>query len=71
VDLDRQTERGRGLAHAGLCDDEGLLMQRIEAGLLIPGRGEPVTDAVVILDGATIAYAERPARRRHTPQATA
>jgi imidazolonepropionase-like amidohydrolase len=32
-------------------------MERIEAGLLIPGRGEPVTDAVVILDGATIAYA--------------
>ncbi len=24
-------------------------MQRIEAGLLIPGRGEPVTDAVVLL----------------------
>jgi imidazolonepropionase-like amidohydrolase len=32
-------------------------MQRIEAGLLIRGRGEPVTDAVVILDGETIAYA--------------
>jgi hypothetical protein len=32
-------------------------MQRIEAALLIPGRGAPVTDAVVTLDGATIAYA--------------
>jgi hypothetical protein len=31
-------------------------MERIGAGLLIPGRGEPVTDAVVVLDGGTIAY---------------
>lgn len=32
-------------------------MERIEAELLIPGRGEPVRDAVVVLDGATIGYA--------------
>src|SRR5437870_7267208 len=32
-------------------------MQRIEADLLIPGRGEPVRNAAVVLDGATIAYA--------------
>ncbi|MCA9531979.1 MAG: amidohydrolase family protein [Myxococcales bacterium] len=31
--------------------------QRIEADLLIPGRGEPVRDAVVVLSGAEIAWA--------------
>jgi imidazolonepropionase-like amidohydrolase len=30
---------------------------RIEADLLIPGRGDPVRDGVVVLDGGTIAYA--------------
>ena len=35
-------------------------MQRIEADLLIPGRGEPVRDGVVVLDGPRIGYA-RPA----------
>ena len=30
---------------------------RIEADLLIPGRGEPVRDGVVVLDGARITYA--------------
>lgn len=32
-------------------------MQRIHANLMIPGRGAPVSDAVVLLDGPTIAYA--------------
>jgi imidazolonepropionase-like amidohydrolase len=32
-------------------------MERIDAGLLIPGRGEPVRDATVLIDGARIAYA--------------
>jgi imidazolonepropionase-like amidohydrolase len=32
-------------------------MERIEAGLLIPGRGEPVRDGVVVWDGPTITYA--------------
>ena len=32
-------------------------MERIEADLLIPGRGEPVRDAAVVIDGATISYA--------------
>ncbi len=32
-------------------------MHRIEADLLIPGRGEPVTDGVVLLDGPRIGYA--------------
>jgi imidazolonepropionase-like amidohydrolase len=32
-------------------------MQKIEAELLIPGRGEPVRDGVVVLDGPQIGYA--------------
>ena len=32
-------------------------MERIEAELLIPGSGEPVTDGVVLLDGPVISYA--------------
>jgi imidazolonepropionase-like amidohydrolase len=32
-------------------------MQRIEADQLIPGRGEPIRDAVVVIDGAIITYA--------------
>ena len=32
-------------------------MHRIEAELLIPGRGEPVRDGVVVLDGPRIGYA--------------
>ncbi len=30
---------------------------RIDADLMVPGRGEPVRDATVVLDGATITYA--------------
>ena len=32
-------------------------MEQINAGLLIPGRGEPVPDATVLIDGARISYA--------------
>jgi imidazolonepropionase-like amidohydrolase len=32
-------------------------MERVEAGLLVPGRGEPVRDGVVVWDGPTITYA--------------
>jgi imidazolonepropionase-like amidohydrolase len=32
-------------------------VHRIEASLLIPGRGDPVVEGVVVLDGATITYA--------------
>jgi imidazolonepropionase-like amidohydrolase len=32
-------------------------MYRIEAELLIPGRGDPIPDAVVVLDGSRISYA--------------
>ncbi len=37
-------------------------MERIEAELLIPGGGEPVRDAVVVIDGPVISYAG-PARQ--------
>jgi imidazolonepropionase-like amidohydrolase len=39
-------------------------MQRIEADLLIPGRGEPVRGGVVVLDGTRIAFA---GPRDHAP----
>ncbi|HEX9032472.1 MAG TPA: amidohydrolase family protein [Streptosporangiaceae bacterium] len=45
-------------------------MERIEAELLIPGSGEPVSDAVVVLDGAVIAYAGPAAHAPQTPAAT-
>lgn len=32
-------------------------MERIDTDLLIPGRGDPVPDAAVVVDGSTIAYA--------------
>jgi imidazolonepropionase-like amidohydrolase len=45
------------------------LMERIEAELLIPGRGEPVRDGVVLLDGRQISYAGPAASAPATPQA--
>jgi len=44
-------------------------VERIEAGRLIPGRGEPVRDGVVVLDGAAIAYAGAAAGAPETPGA--
>src|SRR5580693_424424 len=44
-------------------------MLRIEAGLLIPGDGEPVADGVVVADGATITYAGPAAAAPQTPGA--
>jgi imidazolonepropionase-like amidohydrolase len=32
-------------------------MERIDAALLVPGRGEPVADATVLIDGTQISYA--------------
>ncbi len=32
-------------------------MQRVEADILIPGEGEPVSNGVVLFDGSTIAFA--------------
>jgi imidazolonepropionase-like amidohydrolase len=44
-------------------------MERIEAQLLLPGDGEPVTDAVVVLDGPVISYAGPAAGAPDTPAA--
>lgn len=43
---------------------------RIEADLLIPGRGEPVAPGTVILDGDVITFAGRTADAPATPDAT-
>ena len=45
-------------------------MHRIEAGLLIPGEGEPVRDAVLVTEDATITYAGPAAAAPDTPGAT-
>jgi imidazolonepropionase-like amidohydrolase len=42
-------------------------MHRIEAELLIPGRGDPVRGGVVVLDGARIDYAGPAAMAPQTP----
>lgn len=42
---------------------------RIDADLLIPGRGEPVSPGTVVLDGPTIAYAGPSAEAPETPEA--
>ena len=42
-------------------------MERINAGLLIPGRGEPVRDATVLIDGGRISYAGSAASAPATP----
>lgn len=44
-------------------------MQRIQADLLIPGRGEPLRDGVVVLDGSTISYAGPASDAPDTPEA--
>jgi imidazolonepropionase-like amidohydrolase len=46
-------------------------MQRISADLLIPGRGDPVRDGVVVLDGARISYAGPAGGAPDTPGAGA
>ncbi|HEU5333636.1 MAG TPA: amidohydrolase family protein [Actinocrinis sp.] len=43
---------------------------RIEADQLLPGRGEPVANAVVVLDGPSIVYAGPAALAPQTPDAT-
>ncbi|GMQ85316.1 MAG: amidohydrolase family protein [Acidimicrobiia bacterium] len=42
---------------------------RINADLLIPGRGEPITDGAVVIDGSTIAYAGPASDAPDTPDA--
>jgi imidazolonepropionase-like amidohydrolase len=44
-------------------------MQRIEAETLIPGRGDPIADGVVVIDGPTITYAGPAAAAPDTPTA--
>jgi imidazolonepropionase-like amidohydrolase len=44
-------------------------MHRIEAELLIPGRGQPVRDGVVVFDGARIRYAGPAGTAPSTPDA--
>ena len=44
-------------------------MHRIEAELLIPGRGDPIGDGVVVLDGPSISYAGPAAAAPPTPGA--
>ena len=45
-------------------------MQRIHANLLIPGRGDPVEDGCVVLDGPVITYSGPAAAAPTTPDAT-
>ncbi len=44
--------------------------QRINADLLVPGRGAPIADAVLIMDGGAISYAGPAADAPATPDAT-
>jgi imidazolonepropionase-like amidohydrolase len=44
-------------------------MYRIEADLLIPGRGDPIRDAVLVLDGSRIGFAGAAAAAPATPEA--
>ena len=46
-------------------------MHRIEADLLVPGRGEPVGNGVVVLDGDRIGYAGPASGAPETPQSGA
>jgi imidazolonepropionase-like amidohydrolase len=44
-------------------------MQRIEAGVVLPGRGSPIRDGCVVLDGPTVAYAGARTGAPETPGA--
>src|SRR5207247_10526696 len=52
--LGREAEPPRILIHPEALPS---IMERIEADLLIPGRGEPIRNGCVVIDGSTIAYA--------------
>src|SRR5262249_46886767 len=68
----RGRRAGRGLITAPAGDmavrQEGE-MERVEAELLIPGEGEPVSDGVVIIDGPAISYAGPASQAPATPGA--
>jgi imidazolonepropionase-like amidohydrolase len=49
--------------------DRGKPLQRIEAEVLIPGRGAPVQDGCVVIDGPVLRYAGPLAEAPETPQA--
>jgi len=44
-------------------------VQRIEADVLVPGRGAPVQNGCVIIDGPVLRYAGPLAQAPQTPQA--
>jgi imidazolonepropionase-like amidohydrolase len=46
------------------------MQRRIEADILIPGRGDPVPDGIVIIEDAVISYAGPAAQAPETPTAT-
>ncbi|MFL6239909.1 MAG: amidohydrolase family protein [Actinomycetes bacterium] len=46
------------------------MTQRIDADVLVPGCGEPIADATVLLDGSTITYAGPRAGAPESPHAT-
>ncbi|GAA2561250.1 amidohydrolase family protein [Winogradskya consettensis] len=46
------------------------MIERIEADQLIPGRGTPIENGVVVLDGGSISYAGPAAGAPDTPEAT-
>ena len=53
-----------------LGPDEGfVVLERIEADLLIPGDGDPVRDGAVVLDGSAISYAGPAREAPETPGA--
>jgi imidazolonepropionase-like amidohydrolase len=45
------------------------MAERIEANVLIPGRGDPIADGVVVIDGPVISYAGPAAEAPDTPGA--
>ena len=47
------------------------MLTRIDAGVLVPGRGAPITNGTVVLDGGTIRYAGATAQAPPTPGAVA
>jgi imidazolonepropionase-like amidohydrolase len=65
------TERAGSVAAVigGRQLDRGEQMQRIEAGVLVPGRGAPVPDGCVIVDGPVLRYAGPLAGAPPAPQA--
>jgi imidazolonepropionase-like amidohydrolase len=64
-------KRYGGLAPWSVIGLAGAMTLRFEAETLIPGRGEPIRDGVVLVEDATISYAGPAATAPATPEATA